>query len=105
MGAFSYILGDFLFLQCGLTFGSDFSPANWEVVRRIAEQLAEAYFDDKSLRQKHRKYLDKLRWQKNLGNKKAKFVPAKCCTQNKGVLDDNGNPVNTPHKFYVDDDL
>ena len=105
MGAFSYILGDFLFLQCGLTFGSDFSPANWEVVRRIAEQLAEAYFDDKSLRQKHRKYLDKLRWQKTLGNKKAKFVPAKCCTQNKGVLDDNGNPVNTPHEFYVDDDL
>ena len=49
MGAFSYILGDFMFLQCGLTFGSDFSPANWEVVRRIAEQLAEAFFEDKSL--------------------------------------------------------
>ena len=33
MGAFSYILGDYLFLQCGLTFGSDFSPSSWEVVR------------------------------------------------------------------------
>ena len=28
MGACSYILGDFLFLQCGLTFGLDFSPAS-----------------------------------------------------------------------------
>ena len=60
MGAFSYILGDFLFLQCGLTFGSDFSPANWEVMRRIAEQLAEAFFEDKSLVKKHRKCINKL---------------------------------------------
>ena len=28
MGAFSYIINDLLFLQCGLTFGSDFSPAS-----------------------------------------------------------------------------
>ena len=49
MGAFSYIIGDFLFLQCALTFGSDFSPASWEVVRRIAEALSEALFDDDTL--------------------------------------------------------
>jgi len=60
MGDFSYILGGFLFLQCGLTFGSDFSPANWEVVRHNAEQLAKRKFDDKSLRNKHRQYLDRL---------------------------------------------
>ena len=77
MGAFSYILGNYLFLQCGLTFGSDFSPANWEVVRRIAEQLAESLFSDTSLRQKHRKYLDRLVWKKDLGSKGAKFTNAK----------------------------
>ena len=59
-GAFSYILGEYLFIQCSLTFGSDFSPANWEVIRRIAEQLAESLFADKSLREKHRQYLDRL---------------------------------------------
>lgn len=105
MGAFSYILGDFLFLQCGLTFGSDFSPANWEVVRRIAEQLAEAFFEDKSLVKKHRKHIDKLRWRQDLGSKKAQFTRARACALNPGVLDTNGKPASTPHAFFVDDDI
>ncbi len=105
MGAFSYILGEFLFLQCGLTFGSDFSPASWEVVRRVAEQLAEALFADETLPTKHRKYLDRLCWKKNLGSRLATFSPAKADTINKGVLDADGQPVNTPHDFYVDDDV
>ena len=33
MGAFSFVIDTILFLQCGLTFGSDFSPANWEPIR------------------------------------------------------------------------
>ena len=41
VGAFSYILDDILYLQMALSFGSDFSPANWEVIRRLAEILAE----------------------------------------------------------------
>ncbi|KAL7546383.1 hypothetical protein ACHAWF_016015 [Thalassiosira exigua] len=105
MGAFSYILGHYLFLQCGLCFGADFSPASWEVVRRIAEQLATALFKDKSLRAKHRKYLDRLRWKSNLGRRGARFTPAWACSQNRGVLDENGLPADTPHAFYVDDDL
>jgi hypothetical protein len=105
MGAFSYILGDYLFLQCSLAFGSDFSPASWEVVRRIAEQLAEKLFDDDTLRTKHRKYLDKLKWHQSLGNKKAHFSPAKEDSINKGVLDEHGHPIKTPHAFYVDDDI
>lgn len=105
MGAFSYILGDYLFLQCGLTFGSDFSPASWEVIRRIAEQLAEGLFDDPTLRDKYRQALDKLQWEKGLGNYKGTFTPAKACSKNCGVLDGNGNPVPTPHNFFVDDDL
>ena len=105
MGAFSHILGEFLFLQCGLTFGSDFSPASWEVIRRVAEQLAEAFFDDKSLRKKHWKHLDQLRWDRTLGRSQSGFVPANACGLNKGVLDNDGNPVNTPHAFFVDDDL
>ncbi len=30
MGVFSFIIDTIMFLQCGLTFGLDFSPANWE---------------------------------------------------------------------------
>lgn len=105
MGAFSYILGDYLFLQCGLTFGSDFSPASWEVVRRIAEQLAEGLFKDLTLRDRYRYALDKLQWQPGLGKQHARFTPAQACSKNHGVLDTEGDPVPTPHDFFVDDDL
>lgn len=70
MGAFSYIIGGYLYLSCGLTMGSDFSPATWEAPRRIIEQLSMALFADKSLRAKHRQYLDQLIWHKKLGRVK-----------------------------------
>ena len=104
MGAFSYILGEFLFLQCGLAFSALFSPASWEVLRRIAEFLAESLFNDDTLRTKHRKYLDRLKWKKDLGNNKATFSPAVQDSLNQGVLRDR-ELVETPHDFYVDDDL
>ena len=40
MGLFSFIIDDLLYLQCGLTFGLDFSPASWKVLRRIIEIVA-----------------------------------------------------------------
>ena len=76
-GAFSYILGDFLFVQCSLTFGADFSPSSWKGICRIAELLAEALFDDKSLRTKHRKYLDLLKFGRDLGRKAVRTVAKK----------------------------
>ena len=105
MGAFSYILGDYLFLQCGQSFGSVFSPANWEIVRRVAEQLAEAYYEDDSLKEKHRKYLDKLQWQSSLGDLHARFTRAKQCSINQGVKGPDGVDSNTSHHFFVDDNL
>ena len=104
MGAFTYIIGEYLFLACGLTFGSDFSPANWEVIRRIAEQLAEKLFADKTLRAKHRQHLDRLRWQSSLGSTKARFVPATACALHSGVVNSDGAEADTPHAFFVDDD-
>ena len=58
LGLFSFINDDLLYLQCGLTFGSDFSPASWEVLRRIIEIVAEHLFTDDTLCVKHRKYLN-----------------------------------------------
>ena len=103
-GAFSYVISNYLYLQCGLSFGSDFSPQNWEICRRIIEQLATKLFDDKSLIHKHKAHLDKLMWGKRLG-KPAIFVQANPCNIHKGVLDANGQPVNTPHFYFVDDGL
>lgn len=74
-------------------------------MRRIAEQLAEAFFEDKSLVKKHYKYIDKLRWRQDLGSKKARFARARACALNPGVLDTNGRPANTSHAFFVDDDI
>ena len=103
MYAFSYIIDNLSFLQCGLTFGSDFSPASWEVLRQIIDLLAELMFDDKTLHTKHRKHLDRMQWQQSLGSKKARFNVATPNNINKGALDKDGNAANTPHDIFVDD--
>ena len=104
MGAFSYIVADILYLSCGLTFGSDFSPQTWEVPRRMAEQLATNLFKTKGLEEKHRQHLDKLTWSKKLG-KRANFTQAHKSITHQGVLDKNGEPSDTPHHLFVDDDV
>ena len=104
VGAFCYIIADTLYLQCGLTFGSDFSPQAWECCRRIAEQLSQKLFDDDTLVSKHAKNLENLRWGKRLGKEFA-IVPAHACSKHNGVLDDTGRPINTPHYYFVDDGL
>jgi hypothetical protein len=105
MGLFSFIIDDLLYLQCGLTFGSDFSPASWEVTRRIIEILAESLFEDETLRSKHRRYLDRMQWQLSLGSTKAVLTPATLDGINRGVQDADGNDVNTHHDMFVDDDI
>lgn len=104
MGAFSFIIADTLFLSCGLPFGTDFSPANWEVVRQLLERTAEALFDDDSLVDKHRKYLDWLQFDRALGKlTKVQFTRAVADEFNTGVTDATGQPHPTPHHYYVDD--
>jgi len=102
MAAFSIIVEDFLYLQTALPFGTDFLPQNWEPVRRLVEILAEKLFQDNTLRNKHRQYLDRLQWEPSLGKSNSPFVPAKACTQRTGVLDSDGNPVPTPQQLFVD---
>lgn len=105
MPAFSIVVANFMYLQAALPFGTDFSPQNWEPVRRLIEILAEKLFADKSLRDKHRQYLDLLQWEPSLGNMRAAFVPAKACSQRRGVLDTDGQPVATPQRLFVDDSV
>jgi len=105
MPAFLIMVANFMFLQAALPFGADFSPQNWEPVRRLIEILAEKLYDDKSLRSKHRQYLDMLHWDPTLGDPTACFVPAKLCTQRTGVLDSEGHPKPTPQRLFVDDSV
>ena len=106
MPAFSIMVTNFLYLQAALPFGTDFSPQNWEPVRRLVEILAVKLYDDDSLRDKHRKHLDKLNWEPSLGSgNKDLFVQAKACSQRRGVLDDQGTPLPTPQRLFVDDSV
>ncbi|KAL7544775.1 hypothetical protein ACHAWF_013580 [Thalassiosira exigua] len=103
MAAFSLIVTDFLYLQTALPFGTDFSPQNWEPCRRLIEELTRKLFNDDSLRTKHRRHLDKLRWDPSLGNYAGPFTPARACSRRQGVRDCNGNDLPTPHRLFVDD--
>ena len=105
MPAFSVIVAEFLFLQPALPFGTDFSPQNWEPVRRIIEILTGKLFSDNTLRHKHRKYLDQLRWDRSLNGGDATYTIAKPCQQRRGVLDDKGELVPTPQRMFVDDSV
>ena len=104
MGGFSYILGGLLFLSYGLTFGSDFSPQTWEVVRRLTGQLATNFFNTEGLIEKHREHLDKILLSKKLG-KGSDFVNAHRSEMHQGVLDESGFPAKTPHHLFVDNDV
>jgi hypothetical protein len=99
-------LADYLFLQIGLAFGVDFSPANWEAIRCAQAALAERLFFDMSLIVKHHAVLDKIRWCRSLsGSRRPRFVKAIRDALNPRELDDTGTPVPTPHGVYVDDDI
>jgi hypothetical protein len=107
MGAFSYIIADKLFLSCGQPFGTDFSPANWEVVRQVLEHLATQLYHDVSLRHKHRSFLNKLQWDRSLRSRSGRIRITRVAwdAMNAAVVDSVGNPLPTPHYVYVDDDI
>jgi hypothetical protein len=107
IGAFSYIIADKLFLSCGQPFGTDFSPANWEVVRQVLEHLATRLYQDSTLRSKHKALLCQLRWDRSLtgSSSRYRFTRAEWDTLNAAVVDAGGHPLPTPHFVYVDDDI
>lgn len=106
MGAFSFIIADKLFLACGLPFGTDFSPANWEIVRQLIEVVALRLFPDETLRSQHAKYLSQLNFDRCLGKPtRLPFTRAIPDGFNRGVRDATGTDIDTPHHTYVDDDI
>lgn len=106
MGAFSFIIADTLFLACGLPFGTDFSPANWEVVCQLIEVVAQRLFPDGTLLPKHAKYIQQLHFDRCLGKPTSlPFTRTVPDGFNHGVRDEHGEDSDTPHHTYVDDDI
>ena len=102
--AFGLIIDMFLYFYVGQTFGSVFSPANNEPIRRAREQLAKALGDDPSIIDKHRDLLDEIKWSKP-AKAGTKFSQAQKCSINHGVINDRGEVANTPLNTFVDDAL
>lgn len=104
VAAFGLKVESNLYFYVGQTFGSVFSPANQEPVRRAREKLARALFNDDSLTEKHKDLLDEIEMAA-VAPKGTAFVKARKCSTNKGVLTEAGTPVNTPINTFVDDAL
>jgi len=87
-----------------MVFGSITSASSWEPFRRAIEIMTTVYFPQKGLVQKRKKYLDMLIWD-NSCTKKTRFVLAKPCPLNKGILDEQGNMKSLRALMYVYDAL
>ena len=101
--AYGLIIDMFLYFYVGQTFGSVFSPANNEPIRRAREQLAEALGENPAIIEKHRELLNKVVFS-DPPKSGTKFSKAKKCSINAGVVK-QGEVANTPLNTFVDDAL
>jgi hypothetical protein len=103
-GAFGFVIGDLFFAANAMVFGSIASASSWEPFRVAIAALGTAYFMRAELVELHQELLDMIGWAPSAGAEVV-FTQARACTKNKGVFDEDGQRVPTPHHVYVDDDL
>ena len=103
-GAFGFCADEYYCLATAMVFGSNTSATSWEPFRCSIEALSSHYMNHPDLVDKHRRFLDMVRWEPN--NPPGKPVMAKPCSINKGVLDTTTNlPIPRPIRMFVDDAL
>jgi len=102
--AFAAILNNTLCIPVGQNFGGNTSAQNWEGIAKAREILAQYLSNTKfqSLIEKHHNILSLIKYSKK-SNSKTKFIPAAADTLHKGVFNQQGEPRNTPHNTFVDD--
>ena len=106
VGAFSYVIAEYLFFQVGLAKGANFSPSNWEAVWRIQSALATGLYHDTSLVPKHRTILDRIQWCRSLQPSSVPLLTrALKDAVNPCIRDTNGTLVATPHLLYMNDNM
>ena len=87
-----------------MVFGSVASATSWEPFRRAIAALAVSYFAKRILVEKHRKYLDMLRWS-DPPTSEVTYVQASACSKNPGIFNADGTEQPSQHNIYVDDNL
>ena len=99
-GAFGFMAQNRYFLSTIHVFGSNTSDSSWEPLRCAIKNLIPIYFARNNLVEKHKAYIDMLKWQDENGMPDP--VPAKRCNINRGVLDASGSLIPPKAEIYVD---
>lgn len=103
-GAFGFLADGFYNLATSMVFGSNTSASSWEPFRRAIEALSAKFSSRDDLVQKHRRFLDMVRWSDDI-NHPGPFVKACACAVNPGSKDSSGIETSRPARIYVDDAL
>ena len=98
--AFSFIIGQLLFIPLGGTFGSITSPANFEPIARARTHLAEYLSDRRDLLHKYEHIIDKVQFSEEPTEQQV-FIQAIQDSTHKGVK----NLRKTSYNMFVDDNL
>ena len=104
IGAFGFTIGPLFYAVNAMVFGSIASTTLWEPFHRAISALALSYFSGHHLLEKHKAYLDMVRWSEP-PEASVVSVPAKRCSKNKGIVRDDGSEEPSQHNIYVDDNL
>jgi len=102
--AFSAIVSDILCVPTGQVFGGNTSAQNFEGLA-IAREYLSCYFSTEKFQHlvtKHSTILNNIKYSPKPSTETT-FVAASPDTTHSGVLNDVGEPVNTPHHTFVDD--
>jgi len=98
------MIGPSFYAANAMVFGSVASTTSWEPFRRAIAALALSYFGSHHLKIKHKEYLDMVRWAED-PEESVVFVPASSCSNNKGVINDDGSEQPSQHNIHVDDNM
>ena len=104
-GMFGFVIsGMYYFIATAMVFGSIVSSTSWEPFRRAIEVMTGIYSMRTDLVKKHEHYLDMITIASPPPSDTT-FVQAVACSQNPGVLDEDGNQKPIANYIYVDDCL
>ena len=101
---FGFMIGPLFYAVNVIVFGSIASATSWELFCRAILALVLSYFGSHRLLERHKAYLDMVRWSEPPKASVA-FVPTQQCPKNKGIIRDHGTVEPSQHNMCVDDKL
>lgn len=103
-GAFGFLIGPIFFASNAMVFGSVAAASSWEPFRVAIAAIATSLFFQEELVQTHEALLRMIKWS-DVAPSDTQYVPARKCSKIRGVFDDDGKRLPSPHHIYVDDNL